>query len=191
MTVPSVSAIFAPLRDPSLPALYNPSPGAHITDVKGSLRGITIRRWLMLAMAVAALWPGLLAYLDFFLDDHSVYEDDNELTALSLIYSGVPFALLLMALGMLREARILAGLMLPVVVIAILITSLPAWFDAYNLGLGASSKSDVDYLEWSKIAFWIGMQALCTVAVLCLDALLAPALQRAYDFWRTTKAWPI
>ncbi len=139
-------------------------------------------------MAVAALWPGFLAYLDFFLDDRSAYADDNELTALSLIFSGMPFALLLMALGMLREARIVAGLMLPVVVISILITSLPAWFDAYNLGLGASSNADVAYLEWHKIAVWVGMQALCTLAILCLDALVTPTLQRAYDLGRSALA---
>jgi uncharacterized membrane protein len=156
--------------------------------VKGIRLGITIRRWLLLSMAVAALWPGLIAYLDFFLDDRSAYEDDNELTALGLILSGMPFALLLMALGMLREARIVAVLMLPVVAIAILITSLPAWFDAYNLGLGASSNADVAYLEWHKIGGWIGLQALCTLTVICLDALLTPALQRAYDFGRSALA---
>jgi len=168
--------------------LYNRSPGAHITGVKGRLLGPTIRRWLLLAMAVAALWPGLIAYLDFFLDDQSSYADDNELTALGLIFSGMPFALLLMALGMLRESRILAGAMLPVVVISLFITSLPAWFDAYNLGLGAISKEDVDYLEWNKIVGWIGLQAVCTFAVVCLDALLTPALQRGYDVCRALLA---
>ena len=167
--------------------LYIRALDGHITAVKGRLSGHFIRRGLLLAMAVAALWPGFLAYLDFFLDDHSVYEDDNELTALSLIFSGMPFALLLMALGMLREARILAVVMLPVVVISILITSLPAWFDAYNLGLGASSKEDVEFLEWSKIAVWIGGQLLFSVIVICLDALLAPSLQRAYDLFRSAQ----
>jgi len=152
------------------------------------LSGATVRRWLLLAMAVAALWPGLIAYLDFFLDDRSAYADDNELTALGLIFSGMPFALLLMALGMLRETRLVAVLMLPVVVISILITSLPAWFDAYDLGLGASSNADVAYLEWHKIALWIGMQILCTFAVLSLDTLLTPALQRAYDVGRSALA---
>jgi hypothetical protein len=152
--------------------------------VYGKIDGPTIRRWMLLSMALTALWPGFLAYLDFFLDDRSAYEDDNELTALGLILSAMPFALFMMALGMLREARILASLMMPVVVVSILITSLPAWVDAYSLGLGASSYADVDYLEWDKIAVWVGVLVVSCIAVIGLESLATPALRFLYHFCR-------
>jgi hypothetical protein len=37
-------------------------------------------------MALASLWPGFFANLDYYMDDRSAYEDDNELTALGLIF---------------------------------------------------------------------------------------------------------
>jgi hypothetical protein len=131
-------------------------------------------------MALASLWPGFFAWFDYYLDDRSAYEDDNELTALGLIFCGMPFALFLMASGMRREAPVIAAVMVPITLIAIYITCFPAWVDAYNLGLGPSSKADVDYLEWDKIGIWVAMLLVCCMATIGLDMLISFVARFSY-----------
>jgi hypothetical protein len=126
-----------------------------------------------LSLAVASLWPGVFADLDFFMDDRSLYEDDNELTALGLMFSCVPFVLLFASAITLRHAPFLAACMFPIALISIWNTSIVSWIDFNRLGLGASSKADVDYLEWNKIGIWIGMLLISCVLVILVDWILS------------------
>jgi hypothetical protein len=135
----------------------------------GKSKIIAWRRWIILSLAFASMWPGLLAYLDFFLDDRSAYEDDNELTALSLMFSCVPFVLFLVALGIFRRAPRFSAFLTVVFSISVWITCVPGWVDACRLGLGASSKIDVDYLEWGKIGIWVAMLVVCCGLIVFID----------------------
>jgi hypothetical protein len=125
-------------------------------------------RYLVLLTIMASLWPGAFAWLDFLSDDRSIWEDDNELTALGLIFSATPVSLLIIGFAWRKRVSATVG-MTVLAVVAIWFSCYPSWVDAYNLGLGASSNADVDYLEWSKIGVWVVMLLLLWGFVVGLD----------------------
>ncbi len=131
----------------------------------------TRSRWLLLSLTIASLGPGLLVWLDGFLDDRNMLYDGNELTALGLIFSPLPFVLLLLALRTFRKSPARAALMIVILIVSLCITFIPVWREAYAGGLRPSSKADVEYLEWRKIAIWTGMIFTCCLAAILLDAL--------------------
>jgi hypothetical protein len=137
-----------------------------------------LERWLILLAVIAAVWPGLFFFVEFFGDNHLMYDDANELDAFALIFSPMPIALLVMAFARARRQIDCSIILGTAGMMGLVLTIVrPAW-SAFRNGFGASSDEDVDYLERDKIAIWTGVLLVLWLVLVAVDAGVHLVLRR-------------
>src|SRR6187200_202158 len=110
---------------------------------------MNFRRWLLFAVVLASFWPRIISVALLFLDDRIMWDTGNEFDALALVFSVFPVALVGYALWRFRRFPSSSGIHILLAGTALVVSSLPAVLSARATGLGASSKQDVNEIEWA------------------------------------------
>jgi len=126
-------------------------------------------RWAIYLAATTAVWPGLWFWIEFISDDRNMYDDANELAAFGVIFSPMPIVLFIISAMARKRSWWSTTALACCGTVGLVITTLRSCWDALSGGLSASSKEDVDYLEWDKIAVWTVIMLIVWLMLIFVD----------------------